>query len=131
MPFTSRPDITQYLSYVLTNLPTDQLKHCSFTIAGDTKVHTLGHCSSLMLNDNVLNQSFDKIVKEYEVKTRKKVEVTYIPILELDVRTASNPQDLVAFLHKIWATVYRCSKTDNHLFPDWDLLSVVDDILAT
>jgi hypothetical protein len=38
MPFTSRPDIARYLSYVLTHLPADQLKNRSFTIAGDTKV---------------------------------------------------------------------------------------------
>jgi hypothetical protein len=53
MPFTSRPDIARYLSYVLTHLPADQLKNRSFTIAGDTKVRTLplGHCGISMLND--------------------------------------------------------------------------------
>jgi hypothetical protein len=38
IPFTSRPDIARYLSYVLTHLPADQLKNRSFTITGDTKV---------------------------------------------------------------------------------------------
>ena len=41
MPFTSRPDIAQYLSYVLTHLPAEQLKNRSFTVAGDTKVRAL------------------------------------------------------------------------------------------
>jgi hypothetical protein len=55
------------------------------------------------------------------------VEVTYIPISELEARIVSNPQDL----HKIWATAYRRSKTDNHLFPNWDPSSVVDNIPVT
>ena len=45
LPFTSRPDIARYLSYVLTHLPADQLKNRSFTIAGDIKVRgTLIFC---------------------------------------------------------------------------------------
>ena len=77
----------------------------------------------------LLKQSFNEIVKEYEAMTGKKVEVTYIPISELDARLASNPQDLVAWLHKIWATAYsRRSETDNHLYPDWNPSSVVDNI---
>ena len=38
IPFTSRTDIARYVSYVLTHLPSEQLKNRSFTIAGDTKV---------------------------------------------------------------------------------------------
>lgn len=80
----------------------------------------------------VLSQSFNEIVKEYEAKTGKKVDVTYVPISELDARIASNPQDLVAFLHKIWATAYsRCSMTDNHLYPAWNPSSVIDNIPVT
>ncbi|KAH9041815.1 NAD-P-binding protein [Lactarius hengduanensis] len=108
IPFTSRPDIARYLSYVLTQLPADQLKNRSFSIRGDTK-------------------SFDEIFKEYEAKTGKKVEVTYIPVSELDARLASNPQDVAALLQKIWATPYH-PETDNHLYPDWNPSSVVDNI---
>ncbi|KAI9448450.1 NAD-P-binding protein [Lactarius indigo] len=109
MPYTSRSDIARYLSYVLTHLPTDQLKNRSFTITGDTK-------------------SFNEIFKEYEAKTGKKVEVTYIPISELDARIASNPQDVLAFLHKLWATGDGRWRTDNHLYPDWNPSSVVDNL---
>jgi hypothetical protein len=38
IPFTSRTDIAQYVSYVLTHLPSEQLKNRSFTIAADNKV---------------------------------------------------------------------------------------------
>jgi uncharacterized protein YbjT (DUF2867 family) len=108
MQFTSRPDIARYLSYVLTHLPADQLKNRSFTIKGDTK-------------------SFNEIFKEYEAKTGKKVEVTYIPISELDAQLASNPQDIIAYLRKIWATRDGSQrKTDNHLYPDWNPSPVID-----
>jgi len=112
LPFTSRPDIARYLSYVLTHLPADQLKNRSFTIAGDTK-------------------SFNEIFKEYEAKTGNKVDVTYIPISELDARLASNPRDFFAFLHKFWATggdPSSSQKTDNDLYPDWNPSSVVDNL---
>ena len=76
----------------------------------------------------VSNQSFNEIVKGYEAKTGKKVEVTYVPVSELDTRLASNPQDIVAYLHKLWATTERSLKTDNHLYPNWNPSSVVDNI---
>ena len=76
----------------------------------------------------MLNQSFNEIVKEYEAKTGKKVGVTYIPVSELDARLASNPQDVSAYLHKRWATLDRHLETDNHLYPDWNPSSVVDNI---
>jgi len=37
-PFTSRTDIARYVSYVLTHLPSEQLKNRSFTIAAENKV---------------------------------------------------------------------------------------------
>ncbi|KAI0250538.1 NAD-P-binding protein [Lactifluus subvellereus] len=107
--FTSRPDIARYVSYVLTHLPVEQLENRSFRLAGDTK-------------------SFNEIFKAYEAKTGKKLEVTYIPVSELDARLASNPQDFAAFLHKVLATAGPASKTDNDLYPDWNPSSVVDNI---
>jgi hypothetical protein len=74
----------------------------------------------------VSNQSFNEIVKEYEAKTGKKVEVTYMPVSELDARLASNPQEIYAFLHKLWATTDGHLGTDNHLYPGWNPSSVVD-----
>jgi len=76
--FTSRSDIARYVSYVLTHLPPDQLKNRSFSIAGD-------------------NKSFNEIFKAYEEKTGKKLEVTYIPVSELDAKLAANPGDFPSF----------------------------------
>jgi ABC-type glycerol-3-phosphate transport system substrate-binding protein len=80
----------------------------------------------------VSNQSFNEVVKEYEAKTGKKVEVTYMPFSELDARLASNPQDFGAYVHKyvhkLWATADGHLETDNHLYPGWNPSSVVDNI---
>ncbi|KAN0133486.1 hypothetical protein V8E53_008654 [Lactarius tabidus] len=105
--FTSRADSARYISYVLTRLPAEQLKNHTFTIAGDDK-------------------SFNEIFQEYEAKTGKKVEVTYVPISEYDARLATNANDIPAFLHKHWATVGPFPKTDNYLYPDWNPCPAVD-----
>ncbi|KAH9052641.1 NAD-P-binding protein [Lactarius vividus] len=108
IPFTSRPDIARYISYVLTHLPADRLENRSFTITGDTK-------------------SFNEIFKEYEAKTGKKLEVTYISISELEARLASTPRDIPAFVHKFWATQDGSPKTtDNDLYPEWNPSPVLD-----
>jgi hypothetical protein len=87
------------------------------------------------LGDRVSNQSFNEIFKGYEAKTGKEVEVTYIPISELDARLASNAWDIFAFLHKLWATGLRgdassSAKSDNDLYPDWNPSSVIDNLPA-
>ena len=74
------------------------------------------------------NQSFNEIVKEYKARTGKKVEVTYVPVSEFDARLASSPQDVVAYLHKLWATTEGPLNTDNYLYPNWNPSSVVDNI---
>ncbi|KAH9011283.1 hypothetical protein EDB85DRAFT_1878852 [Lactarius pseudohatsudake] len=107
--FTSRADIARYVSYALTRLPAEQLNNRSFMIAGD-------------------NKSFNDIFKGFEVKTGKKVEVTYVPISEFDARLATNPNDLPALLHKFFATAGPFPKTDNHLYPDWNPSLVLDHV---
>ncbi|KAI0276930.1 hypothetical protein BGY98DRAFT_1097837 [Russula aff. rugulosa BPL654] len=52
MPFTSRTDVARYVSYVLTHLPSEQLKNRSFTIAAE-------------------NKSFNEVFRAYEEKTGK------------------------------------------------------------
>jgi len=109
IPFTSRTDIARYVSYVLTHLPPEQLENRAFRIAGD-------------------NKTFNEVFKAYEEKIGKKVEVTYIPISELDARLAANPEDHSMELHKYWATAGPFERTDNHLYPDWDPSPVLDNM---
>ena len=77
---------------------------------------------------DILNQSFNEIFKAYEAKTGKKLEVTYVPVPELDARFAANPQDVAPLLHKVGATVGPFLQTDNHLYPDWKPTPVLDNI---
>ncbi|KAH9987380.1 hypothetical protein BJV77DRAFT_1138914 [Russula vinacea] len=107
--FTARPDVARYISYVLTRLPAEQLKNRRFTISGD-------------------NKSFNEIFKAYEEKTGKKLEITYIPVSELDARLAANPQDLVAYLHRLYAVQGPFKRTDNYLYPDWNPSPVIDNL---
>ncbi|KAF8495152.1 NAD-P-binding protein [Russula emetica] len=108
-PFTSRTDIARYVSYVLTHLPSEQLKNRSFTMAGD-------------------NKTFNEVFKAYEEKTGKKPEVTYIPVSELDARIAANPHDFPSLLHKLLATIGPFPRTDNHLYPDRNPTPVFDNL---
>ena len=55
-------------------------------------------------------------------------DVTYIPLSELDARLAADPEDIVADLHKLWATAGPFPRTDNHLYPDWNPSSVIDSM---
>ena len=77
------------------------------------------------------NQSFNEIFKEYEAKSGKRLEVTYIPVSDLDERLAANPQEVAAALHKFLATVGPFLQTDNDLYPDWNPTSVLDNIPIT
>jgi hypothetical protein len=85
-------------------------------------------CSIPQHNKVLEKQSFNEIFRAYEAKTGKKLEVTYIPISELEARLASNPHDFVAFLHKMLATTRPVSQSDNHLYPDWNPSSVLENI---
>ncbi|KAF8490935.1 NAD-P-binding protein [Russula emetica] len=107
--FTSRPDAARYITYILTHLSPEQLKNRRFAVAGD-------------------NKSFNEIFKAYEEKTGKKLEVTYIPVSELDAKIAANPEDLVSYLQRLYATAGPFQRTDNHLYPDWNPSTVLDNM---
>ncbi len=81
-----------------------------------------------MSEHDVLKQSFNEIFKAYEAKTGKKLEVTYIPLSDLEARLATNPQDMKFILHKTWATAGPLLQTENYLYPDWNPSPVLDNV---
>ncbi|KAI0257989.1 NAD-binding protein [Gloeopeniophorella convolvens] len=109
--FTSMADVARYLAFVLTRLSAEQLHNRSFSIAGDTRC---------------LNEVF----QQYEAKTGKKLDVTYAPVSKLDAKIAANPQDLAAYLHKVWATAGPFQTLNNDLYPEWNPSSVIDNLVA-
>ena len=70
----------------------------------------------------------NEVFKAYEEKTGKKLEVTYIPVSELEARLAANPGDFHSVLNKGWATTGPFQRTDNHLYPDWNPSAVIDNV---
>jgi hypothetical protein len=75
-----------------------------------------------------VNKSFNEIFKAYEEKAGRKLQVTYIPVSELDARLAANPKDLVAYLHKFWATAGPFHQPDVDLYPDWNPSRMIDNL---
>jgi hypothetical protein len=79
-------------------------------------------------DNDFLKQSLNEIFKAYEAKTGKKLEVTYVPVSELDARFSANPQDFASLIQKVGASVGPFLQTDNHLYPDWKPTPVLDNM---
>ncbi|KAI0259733.1 NAD-P-binding protein [Gloeopeniophorella convolvens] len=107
--FTSRTDVARYVAYALTRLPIERLQNRAFSIAGDST-------------------SFSEIFKQYEAKTARKLEITHIPVSELNEKLAENPQDIVSFLRKFWAVYGPLERLDNNLYPGWNPSSVANNL---
>ncbi|KAI0040352.1 NAD-P-binding protein [Auriscalpium vulgare] len=101
--FSSIPDTARFLGYILTSLPAEKLTNLPIIrLEGERK-------------------SFNQIFQEYEAKTGKKLEVTYISDADLEARLKANPYDFAAFLHLSWAHGEGLVGTpDNGLYPDWN-----------
>jgi hypothetical protein len=56
------------------------------------------------------------------------LQVTYIPVSELDAKLAANPDDFATVLHKFWAVSGPFQRTDNNLYPEWNPSPVIDNI---
>ncbi len=83
---------------------------------------------SVASEQGALKQSFNEIFKAYGHKTGKKLPVTYVPLSDLKARIAANPKDFVSYLHMTWATQGPFSQLDNHLYPDWNPSSVLENV---
>ena len=42
-----------------------------------------------------------------------------------------NEEDIVAFMHKCWASDGSFKRTDNDLYPDWNPSSVIDNAICS
>ncbi|TFY63177.1 hypothetical protein EVG20_g6417 [Dentipellis fragilis] len=111
--FTSRTDIGRFLAYTLTTLSPDQLSNKVFRIEGD-------------------RISFNDVVKQYEAKTGKKVDITYRSIADLQAAIKANGQDFASVLHLSWAqgggVVGKPEELSNGLYPGWNPKKVIEVI---
>lgn len=78
---------------------------------------------------------FKAIVEEYEARTGKKINKTYVPVEELEENVRKDPGDGVSRLRLTWAkgeglvNLREDRDVDNFEYPDWNPKSVVDIIL--
>ncbi|KAI0259734.1 NAD-P-binding protein [Gloeopeniophorella convolvens] len=110
LSFAARADVARYLPYALTRLPAEKLQNRASASQGRQR------------------QTFNAVFKQYEEKTGTKLDVAYVPLSELEKRLAANSQDIVAFLHKVWATYGPFGNPDNDLYPGWNPSSVIESL---
>lgn len=80
-------------------------------------------------------QSLNAIVEEYEARTGKEINVTFLPIEELEENLRKDPNDWASRLRLTWAkgeglvNFGEDCDVDNFEYPEWNPKSVVDIIL--
>ncbi|KAI0067601.1 NAD-P-binding protein [Artomyces pyxidatus] len=108
---TSRCDVARFVVYVLTMLPVETLEYQELRLEGDKK-------------------SLNEIVRAYEAKTGKKVNVTYRSIKELKAAIALNTHDFAAQMHLVFALGEGAVETPNNdLYPDWHPTPIIDFLM--
>ncbi|KAI0259727.1 NAD-P-binding protein [Gloeopeniophorella convolvens] len=107
--WTSRTDSARFIVHILTRLPRERLENSIFRCEADRK-------------------SYNEVVRLYEDKTGKKVEVEYIPASVLTERVNENPEDVVSYIQLSVVNMGLGGKPDNDLFPDWKPAPAIDGV---
>ncbi|TFY81885.1 hypothetical protein EWM64_g2124 [Hericium alpestre] len=113
MSFTSRRDIAHFLARILTTLPPAKLEWSTFRIEGE-------------------RISFNEIVRQYEQKTGKKLEVLLLSPEELEAALKVNPYDFASLLHLSWikgeGVAGKPEELSNSVWPEWNPKKVIEVI---
>ena len=124
--FTGRPDIARYVGYVFTNLPAEKLEWKEFHLEGERTVGTIHILVSLLTTKYSRSlQTFNEVLKSYQEKTGKTLEITHIPPSELEKRSG-----LIPALALRWdmGDAVVGENLDNDLYPGWNPKKAVDCI---
>jgi hypothetical protein len=124
--FTGRPDIARYVGYVFTNIPAEKLEWKEFHLEGERTVGTIYTLVSLLTTKHSRSlQTFNEILKFYQEKTGKALEISHIPPSELEKRPG-----LVSALAHRWdmGDGVVGDNLDNDLYPGWNPKKAVDCI---
>ncbi|KAI0260761.1 NAD-P-binding protein [Gloeopeniophorella convolvens] len=109
--FTTQVDIGRFVAYVLTQVPLSKLQWHIYRIEAERK-------------------SFNQIIKEYEERTGKKVNVTYRSVDELQAALEKNPADLATVLQLDWALGGGLIGSEDQLsvsdYPAWNPKTIAD-----
>ena len=117
--FTGRPDVARYIGFVFTNLPAEKLEWKTFRLEGERTVGTI-HIfvpPPILTERFGLSQTFNEILKSYQEKTGKALEVNHIPPTELEKRS-----DFAAVIALRWERGEGVvgDLVDNDLYPGWN-----------
>jgi len=104
--FTGRPDVARYIGFVFTNLPAEKLEWKVLRLEGE-------------------RTTFNEIIKSYQVKTGKVLEVNHISPSELEKRS-----DFAAVITLRWERGEGVvgDPVDNDLYPGWNPKKVLEYI---
>ncbi|KZO93431.1 NAD-binding protein [Calocera viscosa TUFC12733] len=109
--WTSRIDIARYVVYATTVLPPSKLHNRVFKIEGE-------------------RTSMNKVLAEYQVRTGKKVEITYLPLEEVEAKAkAGDIKSILQLVFELYGE-YGTEEEMNVDWPDFNPETVVDAILS-
>jgi len=105
--FTGRPDIARYIGFVFTSLPAEKLEWKVFRLEGE-------------------RTTFNEIMKSYQEKTGKTLDINHIPPSELEKRS-----DFAAAITLRWEKGEGVvgDTLDNDLYPGWNPKKVLEYIV--
>jgi len=114
--FTNRRDIARFVAHALTALPREQIEWKTFRIEGE-------------------RTTFNDVVRQWEERTGKKIDVTHIPRTDLEKKSEENPNDLTSRIWLDWdngngVTAKKQEELDNKIWPEWKPLGVIDTLLG-
>jgi len=116
--FTGRPDVARYIGFVFTNSPAEKLEWKVLRLEGERTVGTV-HIPILLLRTEHIRpwQTFNAIMKSYQDKTGKVLEIDHIPPSELEKRS-----DFAAVITLRWEKGGGVvgDPVDNDLYPGWN-----------
>ena len=116
--FTGRPDVARYIGFVFTNLPAEKLEWKVFCLEGERTVRTVS-VFVLQLTTKCFRpiQTFNEILRSYQERTGKALEISHVSHSELEKRS-----DIVATLALSWDKGEGVvgDILDNNLYPVWN-----------
>jgi len=99
---------------------------------GESLVHKCeGPQGNVTVNNYLLNGDRLDAVVQWDIQSvwnREEAGGHLLPISDLDTRLATNPQETPTYVHKLWEASGPFLQTDSHLYPNWNLSSVLDKI---
>lgn len=127
MSFTDLPDVVRFVVYAFTKLPLSKLEWGIIRIEGERTVSNLFWPPRFHLKSLLPSQTFDEIVKAYESKTGKSVEITRLSSEE--IKELKKAGDVFGVLYADWEEGGGVvGEPDNDLYPEWNPKKVIEVI---